>query len=280
VDAIAGKRSKKKSEKDFLPLIKKSFRDLTFFEFLSIPGLGEEGAMVFPRISNSSSAAITSFSHGMGNKWLLSERLRQVLVMFPGDVTFPGTEFSDGIQGPPASVLRAGGHTRTRSDDIVHGLPDDLGDGHMACPGDSLNLFCLLLGKLYLGSDHAASTDYTYTIMIPNDSEWRGGYQDRSLARRGAPAFPMGKKIKRKGDAMKRAVCFLALILIFLMVGGWGLAQQELIIYPAKGQGPEQMEKDKYECYNWAKQQTGFDPVQLPQASTPPPAKQAPQGGW
>jgi len=101
----------------------------------------------------------------------LSERLRQVFVMFPGDVTFPGTEFSDGIQGPPASVLRAGGHTRTRPDDIVHGFPDDLGDGHMACPGDSLNLFCLLLSKLYLGSDHAASTDYIYYIMIPNDSE-------------------------------------------------------------------------------------------------------------
>jgi len=41
----------------------------------------------------------------MGNKWLLSERLRQVLVMFPGDGTFHGTEFSDGIQGPPAPVL-------------------------------------------------------------------------------------------------------------------------------------------------------------------------------
>jgi hypothetical protein len=32
--------------------------------------------MVFPRISNSFSAAIISFCHGTGNKWLLSERLR------------------------------------------------------------------------------------------------------------------------------------------------------------------------------------------------------------
>jgi len=78
---------------------------------------------------------------------------------------------------------------------------------------------------------------------------------------------------------MKRAVGFLALILMFLMIGGWAMAQQEPIIYPAKGQGPEQLEKDKYECYSWAKKQTGFDPMQIPQASTPPPAKQAPQGG-
>ncbi len=78
---------------------------------------------------------------------------------------------------------------------------------------------------------------------------------------------------------MKRAVCFWALILMFLMIGGWAMAQQEPIIYPAKGQSKEQMEKDKYECYNWAKQQTGFDPMLVPQASAPPPAKQAPKGG-
>ncbi|OQZ01616.1 MAG: hypothetical protein B6D35_02700 [Candidatus Brocadia sp. UTAMX2] len=44
---------------------------------------------------------------------------------------------------------------------------------------------------------------------------------------------------------------------------------QNLIIYPAKGQSQEQMEKDKFECYSWAKQQTGFDPMV---ASTTSPA--------
>jgi len=44
-------------------------------------------------------------------------------------------------------------------------------------------------------------------------------------------------------------------------------AQDELIIYPSKGQSPQQMEQDKYECYTWAKQQTGFDPMQAQQAS-------------
>ena len=45
----------------------------------------------------------------------------------------------------------------------------------------------------------------------------------------------------------------------------------DLYIYPNKGQSNEQMEKDKYDCYNWAKQQTGFDPMQAPTASSPPP---------
>ena len=30
--------------------------------------------------------------------------------------------------------------------------------------------------------------------------------------------------------------------------------------YPQRGQSPEQLDRDRYECYLWAKQQTGFDP--------------------
>lgn len=46
---------------------------------------------------------------------------------------------------------------------------------------------------------------------------------------------------------------------------------QEPIVYPSKGQGADQMEKDKYDCYQWARQQTGFDPMQVPTAKTAPP---------
>jgi hypothetical protein len=52
----------------------------------------------------------------------------------------------------------------------------------------------------------------------------------------------------------------------------------DLYIYPNKGQSNEQMEKDKYDCYSWAKQQTGFDPMQAPTASSPPP-QQTTSGG-
>lgn len=54
---------------------------------------------------------------------------------------------------------------------------------------------------------------------------------------------------------------------------------QELIIYPNKGQSKQQQEKDQFECYTWAKGQTGFDPMAPPTATAPPPAKEAPQGG-
>lgn len=54
---------------------------------------------------------------------------------------------------------------------------------------------------------------------------------------------------------------------------------QELYIYPAGGQSDEQMDKDKFECYNWAKRDTGFDPMELPVTSTAPPSKQKSSGG-
>lgn len=53
----------------------------------------------------------------------------------------------------------------------------------------------------------------------------------------------------------------------------------DMYIYPNKGQSKEQLDKDKYECYGWAKGQTGFDPMAEPKATEPPPDQEAPQGG-
>jgi len=39
-------------------------------------------------------------------------------------------------------------------------------------------------------------------------------------------------------------------------------AQSDLIIYPKNGQTKEQQAADQFECHNWAKGQTGFDPTQ------------------
>jgi hypothetical protein len=33
-----------------------------------------------------------------------------------------------------------------------------------------------------------------------------------------------------------------------------------VFFYPTQGQSPEQQDRDRYECYNWAVKQTGFDP--------------------
>jgi len=61
-------------------------------------------------------------------------------------------------------------------------------------------------------------------------------------------------------------------VFITALSAGAALAQ-DLVVYPAKGQSNEQMEKDKFECYGWAKGQSGFDPMQMPTASSPAPSK-------
>jgi hypothetical protein len=38
-------------------------------------------------------------------------------------------------------------------------------------------------------------------------------------------------------------------------------------VYPAKGQSAQQQDKDKYQCFEWARAQTGFDPTQATQAA-------------
>ena len=61
-----------------------------------------------------------------------------------------------------------------------------------------------------------------------------------------------------------------SLALGLALVGG-AAAQQ--IVYPAKGQTPQQQKSDEAACYTWAVQQTGFDPAKAPppqQAATPP----------
>lgn len=40
-------------------------------------------------------------------------------------------------------------------------------------------------------------------------------------------------------------------------------------VYPAKGQSQERQQKDMYECHEWAVKQSGFDPSQPVEESTP-----------
>ena len=77
---------------------------------------------------------------------------------------------------------------------------------------------------------------------------------------------------------MKTTIFISAFLFLATLVAGPVLAQ-EVVIYPAKGQNQDQMEKDKYECYRWAKEQTGFDPMQQPKATEAPPKQEAQKGG-
>src|SRR5262249_44197563 len=61
------------------------------------------------------------------------------------------------------------------------------------------------------------------------------------------------------GLPMKIRLAFSALALGAALPA---LAQQ--MVYPAKGQSPEQQQKDEGECRTWAIQQSGYDPANPP----------------
>jgi hypothetical protein len=80
--------------------------------------------------------------------------------------------------------------------------------------------------------------------------------------------------LKLGGMEMTKIKWAMAFIVVVSMTAPPVLAQDPFI-YPEKGQSAEQQEKDKFDCYTWAKGQTGFDPMQVPTATTAPPQ----QGG-
>ena len=67
---------------------------------------------------------------------------------------------------------------------------------------------------------------------------------------------------------------FIVVLMVLIGSGAGSAIAQEPIIYPAQGQSQDQLEKDKFECYTWAKGETGFDPMQMPTASSPPPSQE------
>ena len=75
-----------------------------------------------------------------------------------------------------------------------------------------------------------------------------------------------------------KQIAILISVTASLFLSGSALAQ-EMVIYPSQGQSNEQMEQDKFQCYSWSKNESGFDPMALPTTSEPPPAKEAQQGG-
>ena len=46
---------------------------------------------------------------------------------------------------------------------------------------------------------------------------------------------------------------------------------QQLYVYPAKGQSKDQQNNDEAACYRFGRDQSGFDPMQAPTATSPEP---------
>jgi hypothetical protein len=51
-----------------------------------------------------------------------------------------------------------------------------------------------------------------------------------------------------------------------------------LYVYPAKGQSQQKQKKDEFECYKWAMEQSGIDPLNPPKVEAAP-AQTGPTGG-
>ncbi len=54
---------------------------------------------------------------------------------------------------------------------------------------------------------------------------------------------------------------------------------QQLYVYPAKGQSKDQQNNDEAACYRFARGQSGFDPMQAPQATSAEPETKGSVGG-
>ncbi|MBE9532583.1 MAG: hypothetical protein IMF04_00540 [Proteobacteria bacterium] len=76
-----------------------------------------------------------------------------------------------------------------------------------------------------------------------------------------------------KSKELAMAVCLFS----------WGVMTSpfanELYVFPAEGQTNEELEFDKFTCYGWAKDNSGFDPMTVPTANSAPPAKETGSGG-
>jgi hypothetical protein len=74
------------------------------------------------------------------------------------------------------------------------------------------------------------------------------------------------------------AMVVCAVVVVYGSVAAQSISSSLGVVpYPSKGQSPAQQNKDEGECYAWAKQQTGIDPMAV--ASAPPPPSGPAAGG-
>jgi hypothetical protein len=107
------------------------------------------------------------------------------------------------------------------------------------------------------------------------------------------------KIFKMKTDSLRKAIPVLILPVIMIVFSQTIIAQQaappalpdtakmtynqisqglKLFVYPSKGQSNQQQKEDEFECYKWAVEQSGIDPLNLPKVEAPPP-QTGPTGG-
>ncbi len=68
---------------------------------------------------------------------------------------------------------------------------------------------------------------------------------------------------------MKGMLHGFAIVVLSTLIPALSLAQSQLYVYPQQGQSAEQQSKDRFECHNWAVQQSGFNPTNPPPVAAP-----------
>lgn len=71
----------------------------------------------------------------------------------------------------------------------------------------------------------------------------------------------------------------IAAVLVVLLAGQQQALAADVYVYPAQGQSPDQQAADEGQCYAFAKQQTGFDPMATPTATSPEPEEKGSVAG-
>ncbi len=66
---------------------------------------------------------------------------------------------------------------------------------------------------------------------------------------------------------MRRSLCVSSFVMAMLAAPSAAPLAQDVYAYPNKGQSQEQQQEDQFECVNWSKQQSGFDPMAVPTVS-------------
>ena len=68
-------------------------------------------------------------------------------------------------------------------------------------------------------------------------------------------------------------------VILATMAWSGPAAADDLYVYPSDGQSKEQQDADEFQCYKWARDETGFDPMETPTATEPPPRQEPRRGG-
>ena len=75
-------------------------------------------------------------------------------------------------------------------------------------------------------------------------------------------------KQTKRGWVGKSTLIVAVIAVVLVCAAGVGMA--EMYVYPSRGQSQKQQEKDRWECHEWAVQQTGVNPEQIANEATAP----------